>query len=359
MADRTGADRDPTAGFSAFDITAEVLGAMSRCAERPMPPVPPAPPDFLFDAAGGPIEGGTDLIMSGGSDAYARPYVYTDTTFDDDFTGAVIDVALWWTGVTGSGTVTQDDRLLLRSGTTPNSSARLTSVGTFGATGAFEAAFTIETDVIDQPPADTTRLFDFELQVDASNYFRVSREFDASLPAGSRHIFRFLCVVGGTTVEDVITPSTMLSGTIRITRVRNRVIVEANGTRIYDAAPFTVTAASVVFRVANPSATHPYDFTTSVDDFSCPTVVLFGDEPALIREVSASLVRVESPAVATPRTVSITVWTAAGLALTVPDAFTYELSFEFLILQEAGTTIGLVGDRTLRNLRTGRYGLLA
>lgn len=322
-------------------------------------PIPSTPPSLIEAVADGPIEGGTILTLIGGTTG-GSANVFIDTSRDDPFTGAVIDLAKWVASTAGSGTVVQDDDLRLRSGTTVASEAVLTSVGTFDRVSEVQVAFSIVTSVVRLPPAATTRFLDFELRVNNSNYFRVSREYDAGLPAGRRDIFRVICVVGGATVEHVIIPSDTRGGILRLTRVRNRVIVRANSFVIYDGAPFVAQApASVVFRAVNPSATQPYDFTVALDDFVVPVMVLFGNEPALVREVAADYIRSESPEIRTPRTVSLRVYTASGFLTELVDAFGYFLTFEFRVLSNpAGTSIGIVNDRALRNRTAGRPGLL-
>lgn len=322
-------------------------------------PIPPTPPAIIEAVTDGPIEGGTILTLIGGTTG-GSPNVFTDTSRDDDFTGAAIDPLKWVASTTGSGSVVQDDDLRLRSGTSVSSSAVLTSVATFDPVGEVRVSFEIVSPVVRLPPAATTRFLDVELQIDASNYFRVSREYDAALPADRRHIFRVTCVVAGAITEHVIIPNDTRGGVIRITRVRGRVVVRVNSFVIYDSAPFVTTPAYLVFRAVNPSATQPYDFTVALDDFTVPAVVLFGGEPALVREVAADYIRTESPEVRTPRTVTIRVYTASGQIAELVDAFGYFLTFEFRVLSNpAGTSIGFVNDRVLRNRTSGRPGLLS
>jgi len=357
VADFPGEGFDSGASFGEATIDSVVSQGFQVCTQ--LPPPSPTPPAIIEAVVDGPIEGGTILTLIGGT-TDGLPNVFIDTSRDDSFTGVVIDPTKWTASTTGSGTVVQDDDLRLRSGTTVNSSAVLTSVLTFDPIVETQVSFDIITNVVGLPPAATTRFFDFELRVDASNYFRVSREFDASLPPRFRHIFRITCVMGDATVENVIVPNDTRGGILRLTRVRNRVVVRANSFVIYDGAPFDPDASvSVVFRAVNPSLTQPYDFTVALDDFVVPALILFANEPALVREVAADFIRTESPEVRTPRTVTLRVYLASGFLTELVDAFTYLLTFEFRVLSNAGTSIGFVNDRTLRNRTAGRPGLLS
>jgi hypothetical protein len=338
---------------------ADFAGEGFRICTQVPSPIPPTPPSLIEAVADGPIEGGTILTLIGGTSG-GSPNIFIDTSRDDDFAGVVIDPAKWVASTAGSGTVVQNDDLRLRTGTAVLSEAVLTSFDTFDPVSEVQVGFSIVTSVVRFPPAATTRFLDFELRVDATNYFRVSREYDASLPAGRRDIFRVTCIVGGATVEHVIIENDTRGGVLRLTRVRNRVIVRANSFVIYDGAPFVAQApAYVVFRSVNPSATQPYDCTVALDSFVVPAMVLFGNEPALVREVAADYIRTESPEVRTPRTVTLRVYTASGFLTELVDAFGYFLTFEFRVLSNpAGTSIGIVNDRALRNMTAGRPGLL-
>ena len=320
-------------------------------------PTPPTPPAILGYSTG-PIEGGTRLTFVGGTMPGGAPIVFVDTSRDDDFAGVVIDPTKWVASTTGSGSVAQDDALLLRTGAVANSSAVLTSVPAFGTVVDLRATWSIGQAVMSSPPADTTRFLDVELRVDASNYFRVSRVFDVDAP--DRHLFRIVCVMGGTTVEDIVLSNDAVRGTIRVYRIRNRVLVYLNSFLVYDYAPFSTDAdAYVVFRAVNPSATESYAFTTTVDSFEVATVALFDDDPAVVRLLSTpTAVRIESPLVALPKTASISVYTAAGLVVYLQSVFVYSLTFEFRVLTAGGAAIGIVNDRTLRNTTSDRPGFL-
>ena len=337
---------------------ADFSGEAFRICTRIPSPIPPTPPAVIEAISDGPIEGGTVLTLIGGTTG-GSPNTFIDTTRDDDFAGAVIDPAKWVASTAGSGTVVQNDGIYLETGIAVSSEAILTSFEPFDAIVEIQIDFSILTSVVRLPPADTTRFFDFELRIDANNYFRVSREYDASLPASDRHIFRITCVMGGDVVEDVVVPNDTRGGTLRLTRVRNRIIVRANSFVIYDGNPFSASAdAFVVFRSVNPSLVNPYDFIVLLNNFRIPQMVLFGDTPGLVLEAAQDYIRVQSPEVLLPQTVSILVYLASGLLAELQDAFTYFLSYEFRIVSNASESVGIVSDRTMRNVVSGRSGFL-
>jgi hypothetical protein len=335
---------------------------LAECAPAPPPPplTPTNPASFLADGTfvlDGPIDGGTEITFIGGNDTLG-PLDYVDTDCDDSFTGAVIDATKWTTAVTGSGTAVQNNELSLRTGVTVNSSAELRSFGTFDVVSDLRVDFRISTDLDLHVPASTVRFFDFELFVDANNYFRVSRVFDTTIPA--RHAFRITCVIGGSTVDNLVVLTAPTSGCLRLVRVKNRVIVYFNSMVMYDSNPFlSATRAQAIFRVINPSGVNQYDFTTIIDNFAVATMVLFGEEPGAVKRLGETFIRVESPAVPTPRTVAVAVYTCAGLLFRILDAFDYELTTQFKVLSVGTVTAGILNDRTLRNLAGGRLGFVS
>lgn len=296
----------------------------------------------------GPIIGGTEVNVLG-----ALP----DVSCDDSFVGVVINPAKWTTAVVGSGSVVQNNGLRMRTGATPNSSAELASVPVFGSRQHLSVSFTIEGDVLQAPPAALTRFLDFELRVNATNFFRLSRVFDPAVTGG--HAFRITCVLGGVTVDDVYIVHTATSGSLSLQRIDNRVIVFLNSSVVYDKTPFaTAASTTAVFRAVNPSLVNGYDFTTRLNSFTVPALVLLGAEPAVVLRHDSSSLRLSTPAVLTPRRVSLRVYACVGNIADVLDAFLYEMTEQFKIVNQldGSLTVGLLGDSTLRNLSNGRLG---
>jgi lysophospholipase L1-like esterase len=289
--------------------------------------------------AQGSTDGGSPITLVGGG--------LVNTACDDDFTGVVIDAAKWATSLVGSGTVQQDDELLLRTGASASSSASLVSVPTFGPVVDIRAAFEIRTDVLRHSPTDVVRFFDFELQLNASNYFRASRLYDPVFGHG----FQFTAVVGGVTVDRVVVQNQeVVSGTLRVVRVAGRIIVSINSVVLYDDNPWLAVApANIVFRAVNESAAVGYDVLTVLDDFSVATVLLVGREPATVVRGDATYCRAISPPAAMPGKVSIAAYTCAGRVVRINDAFEYLPAQQFVVMDASGVTIGILGDGTLRN----------
>lgn len=299
----------------------------------------------------GPITGGTPVSVVGGAG-------YVDESLDDEFPGAVVDPGKWTASAVGSGVVSQNDGLFMRTGAAVSSSAVLTSVGTFGPIGQVEFRFSVEVASVAEP-AGAVRYLDVELYVSATRYFRVSRVYDPALPVSARHSLQVTCVVGGVAVDSATIPLQAMAGTVLLTRVRNRVIVEVGGNRLLDSSAFGTEAASLIFRAVNPSATYPYDFTTELNDFRVPTVVLFGDEPGHVDSLEESSVRATTPSVRTPRVVDVSIWTAAGEFVRVTRAFEYTVDSEFLAARQSSVTVGVLSDPTLRNRVPGNAGFLS
>lgn len=322
----------------------------------PVPP-PVAPSAFLDDGntvLEGTTDGGAAVTVLGGTEGLADPTAldYLDESCDDDFSGGVLDASKWGAVVAGGGSVSADQVLRIRTGSSGLSSVVVTSVPAFRSVADLRLSFTIEQDVVRRPPSASFRFFEVELNVSATTYFRIARLYDAVMG----HIMRISCVIGGTTVENVVTASTASSGTMRIVRVRGRLVVWLNSSRLYDGAPFVAdTDARLVFRTANDAAVG-YDCSVAIDDFQVATIALFGQEPGEILRVEEDQVRFAAPAAQLPGVVSIEIYTCAGLVVRLLDAFRYVLSFEFLVLQSQTASVGLLNDRTLRNLFAGRQG---
>lgn len=302
----------------------------------------------------GPIDGGTLVTVLGGTG-------YLDTGLDDDFPGAVLDPGKWVSAVAGSGTVSQNDGLFLRTGTAVSSQASITSVSSLRSVADFQVDFNVAPST-DTSPVALVRYLDAEFYISPTQYLRVSRVYDPAAPVASRNAFLVSCVIAGVEVDSVLVASDALSGTLRLVRVRSKVSVWVGENPIYEGDAFdALSDAVVVFRVANPSATYPFDFTTELTGFVIPTLVLFGDSPGAVQSVSDNALSVKSPSVRTPRTVGISIWTAGGLLVDTPDVFTYVIVSEFVTLADSGGTLiaGLLNDTTLRNRTDGHVGLLS
>lgn len=303
-----------------------------------------ADPAFLLlddgsRVAQGSVDGGTAVTIVGDGG-------FVDDSCDDDFSGVVIDPTKWSTFEVGSGAVTQDDGLTLRTGVVVSSSAALTSLQAFEPVVDLSFFFTIETDVVSFPPSETVRFLDVELQIDANNYWRASRLFDPTFGHG----FHFTAVVGGVTVDEIILQDqSATSGVIRLTRVGGRVRFCLNGNVLYDDNPFVQQGARLVLRAVNESASVAYDVWTFLEEFDVGTVVLFGQQPGSVVRIGDTYVRVLTPASDIPRTVPVEIWTCEGLVERVNDAFEYLPAQQFVVMDASGVTIGILGDGTLRN----------
>ena len=348
MADFVGESFDPSPTFGSESLGLIPGYGFEQCAAHVFPPNPL----FMFTDDGssilqGPITGGTrinvvDLDLS-----------FIDTSCDDSFTGVVIDPTKWTSSSSGSGSVSQNDQITLQTGTTPSSSATLTSVPLFQEFIDFGLTFNIQTDVIGAPPPSPFRFLDVELQINASNYFRISRLFDSS--AG--HVFRFTTVIGGTTVDDVFVDTDIMAGTLRVVRIAGRLTVYINSSVMYDDNPFSPDVdTSLVIRCVNGSSTVGYGCKTILDNFAVSTLILLGQEPCPIHMLGLSTLKFGSPEARLPGKASLYVYTCEGLVLSAIGAFEYVMSDEFIILNTQEIGIGVLGDTALRNLTTGRVG---
>jgi hypothetical protein len=215
--------------------------------------------------ATGPSTGGNAFVLTGEG--------LSLVAFDDDFTGAVLDPALWTDISSGTGAIsTGATHLTLSTGTTAGSYSGVQSVPTMT---SFQAEVSVNIPRITQYPATDVSFLTFSLYVDASNYANMT----VNVGSTSGDItLQCVTVVGGTTTATYETDWTTGISSFRILRWNSDIYFIANGSIVYIAKSFTSTTARYRIYSYNNAATYNVSGVV-VNYFESKPFVVFGNSP--------------------------------------------------------------------------------
>lgn len=287
----------------------------------------------LVAGASGPIEGGTDVQLSGG--------VLDMSGVEDTFSDGTVNLVLWTPVVTGSGVVTEaGGTVRLDSGVTAGSTAILRSAGTVE---NVDVEVVMRSELVSIPTTGTVRALSLGLRVDASNEFRL--DIEATRTTATLRIFERLS--GMTVVNQTVALGAAVGTmTLRITRVGGRVIALVNGAQVADST-FASAAAAFEMLVGNDAAASSRVVGVVTRYVRAPSVA-FGDVPALVflLRTEATLV-VDAPARSVPGAVDIVV-TGTSATETLTGGFRYTADDRKVVGRTATTTLVVLNDPTLK-----------
>jgi hypothetical protein len=211
----------------------------------------------------GPSTGGVDFVIRG--DSFQFP------SFDDTFTGVLLDPAKWTDISTGSGSVTTgSSHLQLSSGTTLGSIAGISMISSF-TNIQYEAKVNIPPVTIN--PTATVTLFQMQNFVDANNQANLIVEL------GSTGTVTLRCQVylGGSLKDEYTTTWTTGVSTFKILRWNTDVYFYANGSLILLSKQGTLLSGAFRFFVDNRTTTYNI-INTVVEYVINRPYVSFGDQ---------------------------------------------------------------------------------
>lgn len=304
---------------------------------------------YFIDPNSGPITGGTPVIISGNA-----PFL--DTSCDDAFNGATIDLAKWTVTVVGasSSATESSGKLHFTVGPVAGNSVQLQSIKTY-LDMDIEVDFSIVTPIEAVPPTDDVELATLRIYIDASNYFQVSRKSGPTF--GDRYEAKV--VVSGVAIESASRPTEDLSGSLRLIRFGGVTYMYAGTTEVLRRSGFPTTAAPAQIR--SDSLSTPYAMQIDFDNYVTHPMVIFGTEPMLdSMAIASNRISGTTPPGVAVGIVDVALATCAGPLPIFVGGFTYTDLTQFVILADTSlnqtTNLFVSSDPVLRNLRDGRPG---
>ena len=300
----------------------------------------------------GPSTGGNAFVLTGTG--------FTLASFDDDFTGAVLDPALWTDISTGTGAITVGStHLTLSTGATAGSYSGVESIPVVN---NFQIEANVNIPRITQYPSSDVSFFTLTFYVDALNY--ASMSVNVGSTSGD---VTLLCqtVIGGVVTSTYEGDWSTGVSTFRILRWNSKICFYANGSEVYACTGFTAANATYRLFAYNGSANYSVSGVV-VNYYASKPYVVFGDSH-VADTVVVSPTRVRGTV---PPSIDdfnneagyaglVTVYFVSASVGSIPDGYEYYFEKKLVLVnnQQDDLVLSIVDDSIVRTPEDVRRGL--
>lgn len=227
----------------------------------------------------GSAKGGESFVIKGSA--------FNNTSYDDTFSEALLDLLKWSSLASGTGTITTNSPYLkMSTGATSSSVAGVESVGTFS---DFQWEIKTVFPSVSAYPVSSVKVIGVSAYIDSSNYAELSVNLTSSGFTIDASV-----VVGGSTVDSY--SDTWSSGTsvLKVLRWKGDVYFYGNGVLLFKSTRFIDTAMNLRIYNSNNSASYNV-FNTVVEYAKLLPYVAFGDQIQNTIVVAGNRVRGMTP----------------------------------------------------------------